>query len=48
MAARLAVERRRGGATGNIVTEALLPERAMNEGVAALIRDSRDFLSRLR
>ena len=34
MAARPAVERRRGSATGNIVTEASLPRRSMNEGVS--------------
>jgi hypothetical protein len=32
MAARLAVERRRESATENIVTEASLPRRSMNEG----------------
>jgi hypothetical protein len=41
MAAQLAVERRMGSTTGNIVTEASLR-------LASLIRDSRDFLSRLR
>jgi hypothetical protein len=34
MAPRLAVERRKGSATGNIVTEASLPRRWMNEGVS--------------
>ena len=34
MAARLAAERRKGSATGNIVTEASLPRRSMNEGVS--------------
>jgi hypothetical protein len=33
MAARLAVERRRGSATGNIVMEVSLPRRSMKEGV---------------
>jgi hypothetical protein len=44
MAAQLAVERRKGSATGNIVTEAIDERRRL----APLIRDSRDFLSRLR
>jgi hypothetical protein len=34
MAARPAVERQKGSATGNIVTEASLPRRSMNEGVS--------------